>query len=211
MKLFYLNRSYSKACVFLVGNLVVFGFLLFVATQNSTSLPHPYLWASFILLLLFLLLYMLISMTSLVVKEVQISEDHIILKFFLFKSRNYNFNELRYYATADFGTGRSGLFHSVVLEFSDGNRYQVAYPIIENYKKFLEFMRNSNFDYYGYIGQNNWRRKSKPLSKKWVVARSQKDLEKDIEKKKGVLILYVYGFSMFAMNLALLRYFIVYH
>lgn len=169
----------------------------------------PWLWASISLAVLFLVLIGIFSGTSRIVKELEINNTSFVLHFLFRKPVEYQFNDLRQYATASFGTGRSGLFHSVVLEFIDGQRFQIASAIIENYMSFLEFMRNGAFEFYGFIGQNNWRR-NKSLSKKWVVARNEKDQEKEIGKNKGMTFFYIIGFFILTMNIVMLRYLIIY-
>ena len=170
----------------------------------------PWLWASISIMALFLVLIGVYIGGSRTVIKLEINETLFILHFLFNKSVKYQFADVRQYATATFGSGRSGHFHSVVLEFVDGKRFQVAYPVIANYKAFLEFMRSSTFEFYGYIGQNNWRRTNKPLSKKWVVARYEKEFENDVGKRKGLTILYFVGILMLAMNLFLLRYFVIF-
>lgn len=209
-KQFSLNRTWSKAYGFLTANLFICMVLMVYVTANSSSLPHPYIWASFILLLIVFLLFFIPFVASLTVKGMDIDDEYLTLHFFFFKSLKYNFNEIRYYATAANGSMRAGYNHSVILEFTDGKRFQVAYPMIEDYKSFLEFMRSSDLEFYGYIGQNNWKRKGKPLSKKWVVARYETDLEKNMGKTTGVFILYFYGIIALAMSLAMLRYLILF-
>ena len=207
-KLFYLNKRWSYAAGFLMINLLVCILLMSGLTATSKSLPLPYLWIIGSLLLLGLMIVAFVVTGTALVKEVELEKDIITLHFLLFKTKQYRFNQLKQYATAAYGGGRYIMAHSVILEFEDGKRYQVADPIIENYKAFYEFIRDSDSDCFGYIGRNNWRKKNKPLSKKWVVERDEKELIKAIEKKKGVIILYFYGIIMLAMNFAMVRYII---
>lgn len=207
-KLFYLNRRWSKAAGFFLFSLVACFLLMSLLSAKSHSLPHSYLWSTGILLGLGTLIAALVITLQTQVKEVEICKDGFILHFFLFKQKKYRFDQLKQYATAVYGNFRYIMAHSVILEFEDGKRYQVADPIIDNYTQFYEFMMEGEFDCFGYIGQNNWRKKNKPLSKKWVVERYEKDLIKAIEKKKGVIILYLYGVIVLAMNYAMMRYLI---
>jgi len=206
-KSFYLNKKWGRAYLFAIINLIMAIVLLFFLAFEVKELP--WLWASIAVVILLIGLAGVFFGASRNVREIEINDSSLVLHFLFKKPLDYQFEDVQQYATAAFGSGRSGLFHSVVMEFRDGKRFQVAYPIIENYKAFLEFMRNSTFEYYGYIGQNNWKGK-KPLSNKWVVARDEKDLEKDLDKKKGLNILYFVGIFMLTMNVVILRYFIVY-
>lgn len=207
-KLFYLNKRWSYATGFLMINLLVCIFLMSGLTATSKSLPLPYLWFMGLLLLLVVMVVAFVITGPTLVKEIVFEKDILSLHFFFFKSKQYRFNQLKQYATAAYGGGRYIMAHSVILEFEDGKRYHVADPIIENYRQFYEFMEEGEFERFGYIGQNNWRKKSKPLSKKWVVERDEKELIKAIEKKKGVIILYVYGIIALAMNYTMVRYLI---
>ena len=207
-KLFYLNRRWSYAAGFLLINLVVCILLMSGLTATSRNLPLPYLWFIGLLFLLGLMIFAYIITGDTLVKEVVYENDSFILHFFFFKSKQYSSNQLKQYATAAYGGGRYIMAHSIILEFDDGRRYQVADPIIENYKDFYEFIEDGDFNRFGYIGQNNWRKKNKPLSKKWVVERDEKELINTIEKKKGVIILYIYGIIALAMNYAMVRYLI---
>ncbi len=207
-KLFYLNRRWSKAAGFFLFSMVACFLLMSLLSAKSLSLPHSYLWSIGILLGLGLLIAVLVITVQTQVKEVEIEKDYFILHFFLFNQKMYRFNQLKQYATAAFGGNRYIMAHSVILEFDDGKCYQVADPIIDNYKQFYEFMLEGDFDYFGYIGQNNWRKRNRPLSKKWVIDRNEKDLIKSIEKKKGVIILYIYGIIALAMNYAMVCYLI---
>ncbi|WP_319501205.1 hypothetical protein [uncultured Draconibacterium sp.] len=207
-KLFYLNKRWSNAAGFSMINLAVCILLMSGLTATLESLTLPYLWSAGLLLLLVVMMVAFVITGPALVKEVVVEKDIFTLHFFFFKSRQYQFNQLKQYATAAYGGYRYIMAHSVILEFEDGKRYQVADPIIENYKAFYEFIKDSDFDCFGYIGQNNWRKKNKPLSNKWVVERDEKELIKAIEKKKGVIILYFYGIIALAMNYAMVRYLI---
>lgn len=207
-RLFYLNRRWSYAAGFLIINLVVCILLMSGLTATSKSLPLPYLWFTGLLLLLGLLIVAFVNTGNALVKEVVFEKDIFTLHFFFFETKQYRFNQLNQYATAIYGNGRYIMAHSVILEFEDGKRFQVADPVIDNYKQFYEFMNCGEFECFGYIGQNNWRKKNKPLSKKWVVEGDEKELIKAIEKKKGVIILYIYGIIALAMNYAMVRYLI---
>ncbi|WP_163321872.1 hypothetical protein [Draconibacterium mangrovi] len=207
-ELFYLNRRWSYAAGFLIINLVVCILLMSGLTAISKNLSFPYLWSTGFLLLLGLMIVAFVNTGSTLVKEVVFEKDTFTLHFFFFKSKHYKFNQLKQYAAAAYGGYRYIMAHSVILEFDDGKRYQVADSIIENYKAFYEFMKASDLDCFGYIGRNNWRKKNNPLSKKWVVERDEKELIKAIEKKKGVIILYFYGIITLVMNFAMVRYLI---
>ena len=207
-KVFYLNTRWSNAAGFLIMNLVVCVLLMSGLTATAKNLSHPYLWFIGFLSFLGLMIVAYAITGGKLVKEVVFEKDIFTLHFFFFKSKQYKFNQLKQYATAAYGGYRYIMAHSVILEFEDGKRYQVADPIIENYKAFYEFIKDSDSDCFGYIGRNNWRKKNKPLSKEWVVERDEKELIKAIEKKKGVIILYFYGIIMLAMNFAMVRYII---
>lgn len=207
-KLFYLNKRWSNAVAFLIVNLVVCVLLMSGLTATSKTLSYPYLWSAGLLLLLGLMIIAIALTVATLVKYVVFEKDIFTLHFFFFKSKQYRLNQLKQYATAAYGGYRYIMAHSVILEFNDGKRYQIADPIIHSYKQFYEFVKNGNFDCFGYIGRNSWRKKNKPLSKKWVVERDEKELIKAIEKKKGVIILYFYGIITLAMNFALVRYLI---
>ncbi|WP_297099029.1 hypothetical protein [uncultured Draconibacterium sp.] len=205
-KLFYLNRRWSNAAGFFLFNLVVCFLLMIVLSAFAENLKHSYLWSLGILLGFGLMINAIVITLQTQVKEVEIEKDCFILHFFLLNQKKYRLDQLKQYATAVYGNGRYIMAHSVILEFDDGKRYQVADPIIDNYKDFYEFIKAREFECFGYIGQNNWRKKNKPFSKKWVVERNEKELIKTIEKKKGVIILYIYGIIALAMNYAMVRY-----
>lgn len=207
-KVFNLNRKWAGAYLFaIISTVCALGLLTLLAFEIK---DRSWMFASFAFSVLVIVSVGVLISSMRIVKKIEIIDTSFVLHFFLIKPLKYQFEDVQQYATAAFGSGRAGLFHSVVIEFRDGKRFQVAYPVIENYKTFLEFMRNSTFEYYGYIGQNKWRRTRKPLSNKWVVAREEKDLEKDLDKKKGLNILYFVGIFMLIMNGVILRYFIVY-
>ena len=181
---------------------------MIVLSALAENLKHSYLWSLGILLGFGLMIIAIVITLQTQVKEVEIKKDCFILHFFLLNQKKYRFDQLKQYATAAYGGGRYVMAHSIILEFDDGKRYQIADPIIENYKDFYEFIEDGDFNCFGYIGQNNWRKKNKPLSKKWVVERDEKEMIKAIEKKKGVIILYVCGIIALAMNYAMVRYLI---
>ncbi|WP_167613294.1 hypothetical protein [Maribellus sediminis] len=209
-KLFYLNKSWSNAVRFYIVNFLVVLLLMGSLTASAKNLSHPYIWTSSIFLLFLFLVFVFLVVGKTLVKELEIEKDSFTLKFFLFESKKYSPDQLKQYATALYGGYRYSRSHSVILEFEDGKRYQVADPIIDNYSEFYEFIRTSEFECFGYIGQNSWRRKHKALSKKWVVERDEKELIEKIGKKKGVIILYLYGLIALGMSLGMIRYLIVF-
>lgn len=139
--------------------------------------------------------------------EIEIDSTSIVFHLPLNRTKRYKFEAVRYYATASFG-GRAGCFHSLVLEFSDGERFQIPSVKIVGYNDFLQFLRKRNFDFLGFIGQNNWRRKHKVLSTKWAIPRYEKELEAEIGKKNGLFILYFAGVCLFFMNVFMVYAFI---
>lgn len=204
-KVFIANKKWNNAMYFalLNGWLAIIG--LFILGFYVKNLP---LWATLTWGALFLFLF------SFFVKEllkwpieIEINSTSIVLHLPINRTKEYKLDEVRYYATASLGA-RAGYYHSVVLEFTDGERFQIPSLRIVGYNDFLQFLRNGNFDFFGFIGQNNWRRKHKALSTKWVIPRYEKELEDEIGKNNGLFILYFAGVVLFFMNVSMVYAFI---
>lgn len=200
-KVFFANKQWNNAQYFATANIWLASVLFFILGFHIKNLPF---WATesiglLSLFILFVLVRLLIGYPI----RIELNTSSFAFYFPLGRTKKYNFSEVRLYATASFG-GRGSYCHSVVLEFTDGNRIQIPSVKFDGYKEFIQFLQNNNFAFFGYIGQNNWRRKNRPLSTKWVVARYEKELEKEIDKKSGIIFLYFTGIFLLVMNVVVL-------
>ncbi len=200
-KVFFANKQWNNALYFVAVNIWLASVLFFILGFYIENLP---LWAIVGMgLLSLLILFVLVKVLFEYPIRIKLNTSSFVFYFPLARTKKYNFSEVRLYATASFG-GRGSYCHSVVLEFTDGNRIQISSVKFDGYKEFLHFLQNYNFAFFGYIGQNNWRRKNRPLSTKWVVARYEKELEKEIGKKSGIIFLYFTGIFLLVMNVVVL-------
>ncbi len=201
-KVFHPNTKWNNAYLFTFVNTLFAFVLLFILSFYVSNMP---VWLQIIIIpLFFFILYALVKDLISTPAKLELDSSAFVFYFHFNKIRKYSFNDIRYYATATYGNSRGGLFHSVVLEFLDGNRIQIPSVKFDNYLEFLQFMRNSSFEFFGFIDQKNWRNKNKPLSKKWVVARNEIELEAKIGKKNDLFFLYFMSACIFILNVTML-------
>ncbi len=201
-KVFHPNSRWNNSQVFITVNSSLAFVFLFALSFYVENMP---LWLPVSIGLLFIIIiYLLINELLLFPVKIEVDSSYFGFYFPLNKVRKYNFDEVRLFATASYGNWRLGNFHSVIMEFNDGFRIQIPSVKIMDYNEFLRFMRTGSFKSLGFIGQNNWRQKNKPLSKKWVVERYENELVTEIGKKRSLFILYFYSILIFSMNVTML-------
>jgi len=176
--------------------------LLFALSLQVEKLP---LWivVSIFIIVFFVFLMGLYKSINIPMR-IEINEFSFIFYYPFSTNKKYMFEDLSCYATASYGGIWSGRYHSIIFEFRYGSRIAVPSFRIKNYMGLLDFMKNSNFEYFGYIGQSRWHRKNKPLSKKWVIAREEKELELEIEKDKALFTVYFGMIMSIIMNITIL-------
>jgi hypothetical protein len=196
--LFGANIKWAGLRRFVNINLVVSCILLFILGFQVKGLP---IWiVVFISSILFFSLFIeIIGSINNIPYKIEIFGEGLI--FYLpFKKTEYNFNDIRYYATASTYYQRGAYCHSVIFEFSDNNRICVTSIAIEDYNKFLKFVESLGLSYYGFIGKYNWKRKGKPISKKWITYKEEEDILLTIGKEPGYLFIYVLGIIFLILN-----------
>jgi len=192
------NRIRSFGAISILLNFL----LLFALSLQVEKLP---LWivVSIFIIVFFVILMGLYKSNNIPMK-IDINEFSFIFYYPLSTNKKYKLDDLSCYATGSYGGVWSGSYHSIIFEFRYGSRIAVPSFRIKNYTELLDFMKNSNFEYFGYIGQNRWHRKNKPLSKKWVIAREEKELELEIEKDKALFTVYFGIIMSIIMNITIL-------
>ena len=141
-------------------------------------------------------------------QEVEISDEIFIIRFPFGKQKEYLKEQILYFATGAMAYMRGGYCHSVIFEFNDNSRVAVSSIMINNYDQFLETVKRMDLKYYGFIGKNNWRKKHKPISKKWITHNEEEQLVSIIGKESGVVFSYILGFIFVLLNLFLVAGFI---
>lgn len=136
--------------------------------------------------------------------KVELLQQSLVFHFVFGESKKYALSEIKKYASAAYGNGKSGFNHGLVFEFNDGYRTVVTDRFILNYNDFLGQIEASELEYFGYIGVNNWRRKSKPLKLWKTFTNEEEQLKAKIGKTPGRFFEYFGAFIVFAMNLLLL-------
>jgi Ca2+/Na+ antiporter len=194
---FEANTKYNNAMYFVALNSCFSMLALFVLSFYVKDMPLWLIISSGVLF--FFVLYVFVLELTRAPNQIRINTTSIVFRFPMNRTKEYKLADIRYYATACWG-GRAGHYHSVVMEFADGERIQIPSIKFEAYKEFLQYLRNSDIEFFAFIGQNNWRRKNKALSTKWVIPRYEKELEAEIGKNKGLLFLYFLGACLFFMN-----------
>lgn len=205
-KTFHPNRKWINISAFLLVNSLASFILLFLLGITVDDLPNwiPYLLPGIIILSLFYFF----REWSLIPQKVEIEDKTLTFSFLFAGVKSYEMDEVVCYATAIYGSGRSLFCHAIILEFNDQRRIAIPAIKIENYPVFLEFIKTSSIEFFGFIGQNNWRRVHKPLSKKWAIPRIEKQFEDAIGKTKNYFVFYFIGFLLLLMNATILYLFI---
>jgi hypothetical protein len=194
---FEANTKYNNAMYFVALNSCFSMLALFVLSFYVKDMPLWLIISSGVLF--FFVLYVFVLELTRAPIQIQLNTVSIVFRFPMNRIKEYKLADIRYYATACWG-GRAGHYHSVVMEFADGERIQIPSIKFEAYKEFLQYLRNSDIEFFAFIGQNNWRRKNKALSTKWVIPRYEKELEDEIDRKNGLFYLYLAGVFLFVMN-----------
>lgn len=176
--------------------------LLFMLSFQVEKLP---LWTIIsVFVIVFIIVFFVIYKSNNIPMKIEIDKFSFIFYYPFSKIIKYKFEDLSCYATANYGGGWSGQYHSIIFEFKYGSRIAIPSFRIVNYKELLDYMRSSNFEYFGYIGQNRWHRKNIPLSKKWVVARNENELESEIGRDKALFTVYFGVIMSVIINITIL-------
>jgi hypothetical protein len=194
-QVFSSNKKLNRIRSFGAGSILLNFLLLFILSLQIENVSSCLIIS--ISTIIFIVILIALYQSNNNPTRIEIENYSFTFYFPFSKPKNYKFDDVVCYATSCDGNYRVAFYHAVVLEFSDNYRTLVSDLRIENYQEFLEFIRRSKFEYFGYIGQKIWRRKSKPLSKKWVVKREEAELEKKIGKETGKF----YFYSMTAMSI----------
>ena len=176
--------------------------LLFIMTLGG---DESAIWIStFICVPVFILLLCLVRNEYLMPNKVEIENSYFTFYYPFHKPQSYNFGQLKFYMRVCRGGRGTSKFHGLVFVFEDGHRVLVAERSILNYNDFLNIVKNSGFYDIGYVGTRNWRKINGPLQKKLWAPEFEKELLKDIDKKKGQNYYRFYAAQVFFVSLVLI-------
>lgn len=204
-RIFNTNKKLNRVKNFALVNGAISFVLLFILSFEVQNLGN---WVRIIYLLFFAIIVVILFLESLLISnKIEVGPSYFIFYFLLKKSHKLPFESLEMYATACYGNGRLAFYHAIVFQFSGKPKFLVSELQIEDYTELLNFMQESNFTYFGYIGQNNWKKRA--WSKKWVTKTEEKWMLGKLGKNKGLFSFYFANLFLCVINVSMLYVLII--